>query len=67
MEEPRLFRLAYEAGHLTFGHVGGQGWSLTVSLRRGDESWSDTRSTVYTHLSTTELVDVIEAEIVKLL
>lgn len=67
MEEARLFRLAYEAGSITFGHVGGQGWTLTATFRRGDESWSEARPVTYSHLSTEELVDVIEAEIVKLL
>lgn len=57
--EPRLFRLAVEAGHLHFTHTGGEGWTLTILVRRGDESWDDSTRLIYTHLTTRELLDVI--------
>lgn len=67
VQEQRLFRLAHEAVSITAAYVGGQGWSVTVRLRRGDESWSDAYSAQYSHLSTSEMVDVIECELLQLL
>lgn len=59
MEQARLFRLAVESGSITFQHVAGYGWRLTIVLRRGDESWTDARSVTYDRLSTAELLDTL--------
>lgn len=61
MEQDRLFRLAVEAGTVTFHHVAGAGWVLTVACRRGDEAWDEVRRETYSHLTTVELLDTIYA------
>lgn len=60
MEQRRLFRLAVEAGTITFGHEPGQGWRVVMALRRGDEAWEECAREIYSHLTTVELIDVIE-------
>lgn len=63
MQEPRLFRLAPEAMHLQATFVAGQGWHLSIAMRRGDESWTDAYKATYSHLSTPELADTICSEV----
>jgi hypothetical protein len=62
MIEQRLFRLAYEAIALTANYRPGEGWRLTVTARRQDESWSEAQQVVYDRLTTDELADVICVE-----
>lgn len=62
MEQARLFRMAPEAIHCQAVFVPGDGWRLTVGMRRQDEDWSDAYRAEYTHLSTDELGDVLCAE-----
>ena len=59
MRQERLFRLAVESGSCTFQHVAGYGWRLTITVRRGDESWTEARSATYDRLSTAELLDTL--------
>lgn len=59
MTQERLFRLAVESGHVQFTHEPGRGWRLYVTLRRGDELWSEVRGDLYEGLSTSELLDTI--------
>jgi hypothetical protein len=59
--QERLFRLAVESGVVTFTHEPRSGWRLTLRLRRGDETWSDSLWETYDGLSTRELLDVIAA------
>jgi hypothetical protein len=61
MTQDRLFRLAIEAGTVTFHHVAGAGWVLTVACRRGDEAWDEVQRETYSHLTTVELLDTIYA------
>lgn len=62
METERLFRLAVDAIDISAHHEGRDGWHLRVRFRRADESWGDVEPTVYSHLTTSELLDVITAE-----
>lgn len=61
MEQARLFRLAVEAGSVSFRHVPGSGWTLTVWLRRGDEAPDEVQADTYAGLSTHELLSTIDA------
>lgn len=63
VEQTRLFRLAVEAGQVSFHHLPGRGWSLTVGLRRGDEPWNEVRFEHYYSLTTVELLDVVAAHL----
>jgi hypothetical protein len=67
MAQERLFRLAVEAGTVTFHHVAGAGWVLTVACRRGDEAWDEVERETYSHLTTVELLDTIAAVLDSLL
>lgn len=60
MEQARLFRLAVEAGSVSFRHTPGVGWTLTIWLRRGDEAPDEVRADSYTGLSTQELLTAID-------
>jgi hypothetical protein len=62
MQEQRLFRLAPEAFTASAHFVPGEGWHCTVQMRRGDETWLDAYRADYDHLSTGELVDILDAE-----
>jgi len=59
--QPRLFRLAPEAMHCQASYVPGEGWQLTVGVRRQDEQWPDSARRTFSHLSTEELLDVLDA------
>lgn len=61
MIEERLFRLAVESGAVAFNHVAGQGWMLSVGVRRGDESWREVKPDLYERLTTVELLQVISS------
>jgi len=63
MEQIRLFRLATEVIHIHSTFVAGEGWHVTFTSRRQDESWADTRPSTYSHLTTDELLQVIDAEL----
>lgn len=67
MPEPRLFRLAVEAVAISAVHKGGEGWSLRIMKRRGDESWANAFKMTYDRLSSAELIDVLCAEAENLL
>lgn len=67
MHQLRMFRLAPEALTINAHHVGGEGWSLKVQMRRGDETWQDAYTEQYTHLTTAELVDVLDAVVTQTL
>jgi hypothetical protein len=56
-----LFRLAVESGVITFMHQPKSGWSVSIRLRRGDETWADSLWETYEGLSTRELLDVVAA------
>jgi hypothetical protein len=59
--------LAIEDIALSVHHAGIDGWTLRLCHRRQGDEWSDSRPVVYTRLGTSELVDVIEAELERLL
>lgn len=63
MHNPRLFRLAVEAGSVTFHHVPAEGWTVTFWLRHGDEKPSEVQREHYSGLGTAELLDVISAHL----
>lgn len=63
MQQERLFRLAVEAINVQVTFVPGEGWSMRAGWRRQDECWSDAQRVEYSHLTTPELVDVIDAEL----
>lgn len=63
MQSGRLFEGAPEALSINAHWLHGQGWVLIFRLRREGEQWRDVRSEAYSHLSTGELVDVLEAEV----
>jgi len=67
MEQDRLFRLAVDAISAQARFVPGEGWRLTVVIRRGDETWDEAPTVVYTWLQTAELVDVLEGELISAL
>lgn len=62
MLQDRLFRLAPAVLHLDATFVDGEGWRLTICMRRADEEWPDAYRSEYTFLSTGELLDVICSE-----
>lgn len=63
MDQPRLFRLAPEAVVVQAHFVAGEGWQALVRVRRGDEEWDTAHQEHYSFLSTTELVDVLLADL----
>lgn len=63
MRQERLFRLAVEAGTVTFGHEPGKGWRLVIAVRRGDELWQDAARDIYEGLTTVELLDTVYAHL----
>jgi len=62
MRQSPLFVLAPENLILQAAHRGHDGWSLRVCMRRQGQSWDDAVTTDYSHLSTSELLDVLCAE-----
>lgn len=63
MEQTRLFRLAPEAMTAQAHYRPGEGWVLVVRVRRGDESWEEASEGFYSHLVTSELLDVLQADL----
>lgn len=61
--QPRLFRLAPEALTVSAHFTPMEGWTAAVTVRRGDEMWSDVEPHSYGALSTAELYDVICADL----
>ena len=59
MIEQRLFRLAPEAIVSTAVFDPGDGWRVTVTMRRQDEDWDTAATRRFDHLTTTELVAVL--------
>lgn len=60
MHQDRLFRLAHAGYALNAYYVPREGWVLIIRARRGDEAWQDTEPVSYSHLTTSELCDVME-------
>lgn len=56
----RLVTGALESGLVTITYIPSQGWSCTVRLRRQFEQWAEARTDRYTHLSTDELLTLLE-------
>lgn len=67
MDQQRLFVLAHEAISVGAHYIRGEGWRVHVIGRRGGETWADSPEQVYSHLSSSELVDTIERELASLL
>lgn len=63
MPQERLFNVAPDSLALSAVHVLGEGWRLTLSTRTSGEEWSDRSRATYSHLSTAELLDVIDSEL----
>ena len=61
--QERLFRLAHEAVSVSAHFIKGEGWSVRICMRRGDETWEQARRSDYSHLNTEELVTVIDTEL----
>lgn len=61
--QQRLFRLAPEAIVVQAHFQPGEGWRLSLQVRRGDEGWADVAPGFYSHLTTPELLDVILADL----
>lgn len=62
MTQQRLFALAPEILIYQAIHVPGQGWQLTVRMRRQSEPWSDAYDARYNFLTSSELAEVIASE-----
>lgn len=62
-EQTRLFRLALDAVAIDAHYEPAEGWSLNVRARRGDETWQEGHHSTYRPLTSSELVDVIVAEL----
>jgi len=54
---------AVEAAIIQAHFILGEGWTLRLTLRRQFEDWSDCRTELFDHLTTDELVDVLEASL----
>lgn len=67
MQQERLFVLAPEVVHFGATYVAGQGWHLTVVMRRQDEHWESAYRATYSHLATAELAQTIDGELYNLL
>lgn len=65
MDQDRLFRLAVEALAMTARYVPREGWTVSLRARRGDETWDEGERHDYTHLTSPELVDVLDAELTR--
>lgn len=63
MQQDRLFRLAPEVVSFHAAFVGGEGWQVTIRMRRQGEHWDDAYEAHYSHLTTEELADVVCAEV----
>ena len=63
--QERLFELAVEAGTIALAFRPGEGWYLRVAMRRGGQEWSEVDGRTYWGLSTPEMVDVIDAELMR--
>lgn len=61
-----LFLGAPEACIVGAHWVDGEGWRCRVQLRRAFEEWAECRETVYERLTTPELLQALEAELVTL-
>lgn len=57
--QPRLFKLAIEAGQMQIHHDGHHGWSLYVHTRRCGDTWQSETPQFYGGLGTAELLDTI--------
>lgn len=62
-DQPRLFRLAVEALNVHAHFEPGYGWVMGISVRRQGEGNSEGHHATYRNLTTSELVDVICAEL----
>ena len=62
MYEPRLFAGPPEVAHFACTYVVAEGWHLTVVMRRAGDPWTDSYRVEYSHLTTEELFDVLNAE-----
>ena len=65
MDQQPLFRLAVEAMAMSARFVPMEGWHVVLTARRGDEEWAASERRTYTHLTSEELVDVLEAEVAR--
>ena len=61
--QQRLWIGAPESVAITASCTPGQGWTLTVSVRRQFESWADAATGHYDFLTTEELADVVAASL----
>jgi hypothetical protein len=61
VDQPRLFRLAVESGAVAFRHEPGRGWHMTITCRRGDETWLDSQTDTYSGMTTAELLDTMHS------
>lgn len=65
--QDRLFTLAPEVLVINANFVGGDGWSVNIGMRRQGDPWATSHRVTYSHLTATELADVIEVESHRLL
>lgn len=61
--EQQLFEGSVEAVIIGATWVPGEGWQLRLQVRRQFQDWQDARTELYDHLSTPELVDVLDASL----
>jgi hypothetical protein len=61
--QEQLFIGAVEACILSAQFHLGEGWTLRLQIRRQFEDWADCRTEVYDHLTTDELVDVLDVSL----
>lgn len=58
-----LFLGAVEAAIWSSHYVLGEGWTLRLQIRRQFEDWADCRTEVYDHLTTDELLEVLDVSL----
>jgi len=62
MQQPPLFDGPPASISLQANYDVPDGWRLRVVMRREGEVWSDAYTVDYSHLSTSEVIDVISVE-----
>lgn len=66
-QQQRLFRAAVAALSVSASWTYPNGWHLTVAVRHEGEEWCDGHRETYGHLSRRELLDVVSAELSRIL
>ena len=63
MPQQPLFLGSVEAAIISANYTLGDGWKVRLQIRRQYEHWEDCRTEVYDHLTTDEMVDVLDVSL----